>query len=104
MSMMIMITSYPNKPRELKKFILGLVKSWIVKCIQRINYVKSYYILDSWYTQSEEKILILKFDISKQAKVESYFAQHHPYKIPEMIYLSPTQVNDAYLKWIESKI
>lgn len=96
------MTSYPNKPRELKKFILWLVKSSIVKCVQRINYVKSYYIRDHNLQQTQEKILILKFDDHQKQKVESYIHKNHPYQTPEMVYLHPHDVNEAYLKRIES--
>ena len=98
--MFVLLTTFPNKPRDCKKFILGLIKSNMAACVQRLQYVKSYYMREWVMKQEEEKILLIKADIANKAKIEWYFAKNHPYDIPEMLWLKPEDVNEAYLKWI----
>lgn len=101
--MLILITTYPNNSRQLKWFILWLINSWFAKCVNRINYVKSYYIFEWKNQKEEEKLLIIKFPEENKEKIENYFKKNHPYKIPEMIYIKPDQVWEAYLQWIKQK-
>lgn len=100
--MLILMTTYPNKSRELKKLILMLVKSGVAKCVQRIQYVKSYYMREGKLKQEEEKILLIKFDESQKQKLEAMLLKHHPYEIPELVYLKPEEVSETYLAWIKS--
>lgn len=99
--MLILMTTYPNKPRECKKFILGLVKSNMAACVQRIQYVKSYYMREGNMKQEEEKILLIKTTADNKDKLNAYFAKNHPYEIPEMVWLKPEDVNEAYLAWMK---
>lgn len=77
-----------------------MIKSGLVRCVQRINYVKSYYIRDGQVQQTEEKILLCKFAEINKEKVELYLKKNHPYQTPECIYIKPDQVNQAYLQRI----
>jgi periplasmic divalent cation tolerance protein len=69
-------------------------------CVQRVQYVKSYYIREGKLTQEEEKILIIKTTGDKKEKIQAYFAKNHPYKIPEMIWIKPDDVHEEYAKWV----
>lgn len=100
--MHLLLTTYPNKPRELKKFIIGLIKSWLAGCIQKINYVKSYYMREWQLKQEEEKILLIKANQENQKKIIKYFEDNHPYETPEMLWIEPHEVNEAYEKRLAS--
>ena len=100
--MEILLTTYPNKPRELKRFIVGMIKGDLAKCVNRINYVKSYYMWEWKLVQDEEKILLIKFPANKKQKLLVYFEKNHPYEVPEIIFLEPKEVWEKYLKWIWS--
>lgn len=95
--MLLLYTTYPNNPRALKKFITWLIKSGMVFSVQRINYVKSYYLHDDKVQQQEEKILFIKCHPDNKAKIEWYFAKNHPVKTPEMIRIHPDAVQSSYL-------
>lgn len=69
-------------------------------CVQRIQYVKSYYMREEKLTQSEEKILLIKLPDENKAKISWYFAKNHPYDIPEMLRIKPEDVNEAYAQWV----
>lgn len=101
--MLILITTYPNNSRQLKRFIVWILKQWLAKCINRINYVKSFYIWEWKSKQEEEKILIIKLPLQNKEKLEEYIKKNHPYECPEIIYLKPHEIWDLYLKWINEK-
>ena len=69
-------------------------------CVQRIQYVKSYYMRDEKLTQSEEKILLIKLPEENKTKITWYFTKNHPYDIPEMLRIKPEDVNEAYAQWV----
>jgi len=98
--MELLLTTYPNKPRDLKKFITWMIKEGLAKCVNRINYVKSYYMWEWKLVQDEEKLLLIKFPADRKQKLLAYFEKNHPYDVPEIIFLKPKEVWEKYLKWI----
>ena len=100
--MYILLTTYPNKPRQLKKFILAILKQWLAKCVNRINYVKSYYIWEWKIVKDEEKLLIIKTTEDRKEKLENWIKKNHPYDTPEIIWIKPDGVDEKYLNWINS--
>ncbi|MBU0626390.1 divalent-cation tolerance protein CutA [Patescibacteria group bacterium] len=76
--------------------------SGTVACVNRINYVKSYYIQEEKFKQEEEKILLIKFPSENKEKLITYFKKNHPYKVYELIFVQPEDVNEAYLKWVKN--
>ncbi len=100
--MYILLTTYPNKPRELKKFIIAILKQWLAKCINRINYIKSYYIWEWKIVKDEEKLLVIKTSEDKKEKLEKRIKKNHPYEVPELIWIKPDDVDEKYLDWINS--
>jgi len=100
--MLLLITTYPNDWRKLKNFILWLIKSWMAKWVNRINYVKSYYMCEWKLKNEQEKILLIKLPEWNKEKTIWYFKKNHPSQTPEMLWIKPDYVNDEYLKWINS--
>lgn len=100
--MFLIVTTYPNKPRELKRFILGMIKGKLAACVQRVNYVKSYYMREGKLTQNEEKQLLIKCTADKKEKLLSYITKNHPYKTPEIIVIKPDDVNETYINRMRS--
>lgn len=52
--------------------------------------------------QEEEKVLLIKCAKDHKEKIEKHFSANHPYEIPEMIWLHPEEVNDAYKAWVKN--
>lgn len=101
--MLVALATFPNDGRKLKNFIQGLLSSWIAACVNRINYVKSYYIWEEKLTKEEEKILIIKFPKKNKEKLTAFMKKNHPYKIPELIFFQPEDVDKAYLDRVLSE-
>ncbi|MFZ2151148.1 MAG: divalent cation tolerance protein CutA [Candidatus Absconditicoccaceae bacterium] len=100
--MLLLIATFPNDGRKLKNFILGLIKSGMAKCVNRINYVKSYYMWEGKLKNEQEKILLIKLPEGNKEKIIGYFKKNHPHQTPEMLWMKPNDVNDEYLKRINS--
>lgn len=99
--MKIIITSYPQKPKDIKKFCSELVWSKLIACVSRINYVKSFFIWEGKLKNENEAILVLKVKDGNVEKVISFIEKKHPYSVPEIIVLSPEKVSEKYLEWIQ---
>lgn len=97
MEPIIVITNYPNKPRELKKLIIIILKKWLAKCINRINYMKSYYLLEGKIQIDEEKMVMIKTTVEKKEALIAFIKANHPYKTPLIYTLKPQEVNQEYI-------
>lgn len=78
--MLLLITTYPNKPRELKKFIIGMLKWWFATRVQRTQYTKSYSLENNTIKQEEEKTVLITFHPEQEEKLIWYIKKNHPNK------------------------
>lgn len=101
--MLIAMTTFPNDGRKLKQLIQWLVRWGIASCVQRINYVKSYYMREWSFKKEEEKIILIKFPKENKEQLTSFLKKNHPYQIPELVFLQPEDVDNAYLERIQSQ-
>jgi len=93
----IVMTTYPNDGRHLKRLIVAILKQNLGACVQRINYVKAYYIREGEIKKTEEKLLLIKTTSDKQAKLIEFLKKQHPYELPEIMSLHPDEVDASYL-------
>lgn len=98
------MTTYPNNWRLLKRLIIQLLKQKLAACIQRVNYVKSYYIREGQIKQDDEKLLIIKTSESKKEQLIAALKKNHPYEIPEIICIQPDHVDEKYLTRLEGVV
>lgn len=101
MNAAILMMTYPNDGRKLQRLIIAILKQWLAKCVNRLNYVKSYYIREGKLNRDEEKILLIKTTEEKKEKLIAFIKKQHPYQIPELIWLQPESVDEAYMKWLQ---
>lgn len=96
----IVMTTYPNEWRDLKRLIIAILKQNLWACVQRINYVKAYYVREGEIKKTEEKILLIKTTADKQSKLIEFLKKQHPYELPEIMSLHPDEVDASYLSWL----
>ncbi|MCX6823415.1 MAG: hypothetical protein NTX91_05520 [candidate division SR1 bacterium] len=70
--------SYPNNGRKLKQLITGLLKSGLVQEVQRINYIKSYVLVDNKIKAEEIKLIELFHKPEQQEKIEKMISKTWP--------------------------
>ncbi len=93
----IVMTTYPNEGRNLKRLIVAILKQNFWACVQRINYVKAYYVREGEIKKTEEKLLLIKTTSAKQEKLIEFLKKNHPYELPEIMILHPDEVDASYL-------
>ena len=69
---------YPNNGRKLRQMITGLLKSWLVQEVQRMNYIKSYTLVDNKIKPEEIKIVELFHKAENQEKIEKMISKNWP--------------------------
>ena len=69
---------YPNNGRKLKQMITGLLKSWLVQEVQRMNYIKSYVLVDNKIKAEEIKLIELFYKPEQQEKIEKMLNKTWP--------------------------
>ena len=102
--MIIIKTTYPNKPRQLRNFMMSILGKKLAVCINRLNYVKSYYIWEGKIQKSEEKILLIKTREDKKDALIKHIEKNHPYDVPEISVIKTDWVNEKYLEYLEGSI
>ncbi len=100
--MKIIMTTYPAKPKELKQFIYRILGSKLAMCVNKVNYVKSYYIWEWKIKNDNENILLIKTSEDKVKKLQAFLDKNHPYDVPEILILEPNEVNESYLNWVNN--
>ncbi|HCB51133.1 TPA: hypothetical protein DEP21_00905 [Patescibacteria group bacterium] len=75
----------------------------MVTCVNRVNYVKSYYMREGKLKSEQEKILLIKLPKENKDKFSAFFKKNHPYEIPELLFFSPEDVDKAYLERVLAK-
>jgi len=71
------LVSYPNDWRKLRYLINEILKSWSANEVKRINYVKSYKLVDWKITKQEEKVLLIYFSEKQKTRLESLLKKHN---------------------------
>ncbi len=69
---------YPNNWRKLKHMITWLLKSWLVQEVQRMNYIKSYILVDNKVKSEEIKLVELFHKPEDQEKIEKMISKVRP--------------------------
>lgn len=69
---------YPNNGRKLKQLITWLLKSWLVQEVQRINYTKSYVLVDNKIKAEDIKLIELFHKPELQEKIEKMISKTWP--------------------------
>lgn len=99
--MILIKTTYPNKPRECKKFIQWIIGWKFAACINKINWVKSYYKWEWKIETSQEIILFIKTLPEKKEACVSHIKKNHPYQVPEIQILHIDETDANYLNWVK---
>ena len=94
---MAVTTIEPEKGRELAA---GLVNAGLAACVQVIPRVESFYVWQGAVESDPEAVLLCKTHRKRIPDIETYFAEHHGYDVPELIALPITAGLDSYLSWM----
>lgn len=69
---------YPDTGRKLRQLITGLLKSGMAQEVVRINYVKSYTLVEGKIQKKEEKILQIYYKDDQEEKIKNFIKKQAP--------------------------
>lgn len=81
---------------------MALLKKKLVACVSVLNYAKSYYLWEWKIKKDEEKLVLMKYPQEKEQQLLVFLKQQHPYRVPELVVISPEMVDEKYLDWVHS--
>ncbi len=100
-TMIIIMTTFPIKnTKVLKKLIVWSIKQWLSTCVQQLNYMKSFYMLEWKLQRQHEKLLLFKWLEKNKEKLMKFMKSMHPYEIPEIVVLKADEVDEKYMGWM----
>lgn len=102
-SILIVITTLPN-PQEARTLAKLLIEERLAACVQIQPSITSIYRWNNQVCEENEVVLSIKTTAQQWLAVESYIQKNHPYDLPELIALSPSQYSKAYGVWVSEEV
>lgn len=85
-----------------RKIGKSLVEDKLVACVNLLEVKESIYFWEGKVVHDPEVLMIMKSPKKKFEKLESRVKELHPYSVPEIVALSPLEVNKDYFNWLNS--
>ena len=83
-----------------KRLVLTLVKEKLIACGNIIPEINSIYTWKEKIEESKESLIIMKTSEVNTDKLIERINEIHPYEVPEIIFVKPNEVSDAYSNWV----
>ena len=99
--MILLFTTFHKKETALK-IGKSLLKDRLIACYNLLP-VESAYWWKGEIVGDKEILMILKTRKENFDQVESQIKKHSEYETPEVLVVTPNQVNKSYLDWIHSE-
>ena len=99
---MILILTTIHKKQDAQKIGRGLLVSRLIACYNLMPIESSYWWKGKIVSENET-LMVLKTKETNFTKIETYIKEHSGHEIPEVIAVTPKNVNKAYLDWINQE-
>ena len=97
----VVITTFSDE-KSMKECIEGLLSEHLAACVQQIQ-GKSSYRWEGAVQHEDEFIVLIKTLGDLFPRLEAYIKAHHPYDVPEIVYLPITKGSSEYLSWMKDE-
>jgi periplasmic divalent cation tolerance protein len=101
MSEACVILTTTDSDEEALRIARSLVEARLAACVQRLA-IESTYAWEGAVEEAREVLLLIKTSADRYREVEAWIAEHHTYKVPEVLLLRAPQGSVAYLGWLEA--
>ena len=85
-----------------RDFARSLVERRLAACVNLVPATSVYRWRDA-IEEDPEVLLIVKTTAARLGELERSLADDHPYDVPELVALTPTHVERAYLSWLSGE-
>lgn len=97
---LVILTTWPSaeSAREAARI---LIESRLAACANIVPGVESIYRWKDTIETSAETLVIFKATMGSYPRFEARLKELHPYEVPEVVALRPTDGLPAYMRWVE---
>ncbi len=96
---LLVLCTFPDSGQA-RQIGTALVERQLAACVNLIPGVESIYRWQDKVESATEVLAIFKTTSSVFPEFEKVLSELHPYDIPEIICLSPSEVAEPYRKWV----
>ena len=100
MNVILVFCTFPSL-EQARQIGTSLVDSQHAACVNLIPAIESIYRWQGTVETSQEVLAIFKTTSKNYPNFEKKLRELHPYKVPEIIALEPTQTSELYAKWVQ---
>ncbi len=83
-----------------EKISSGLLKERLAACVSAVPGLRSAYWWKERIERSEEVLLLIKTRRALREDVVQFVKKHHPYSVPETVFLEMAAASQDYLDWL----
>lgn len=95
----LILTTCPDDERA-GALARALVEARLAACVSILPPAQAYYWWQESVESATERQLLIKTTSGHVAGVEAFFAEHHPYELPECVVVEVSGGSAAYLDWV----
>lgn len=99
MSVLICLTTCPDRSVA-DRIATALVDERLAACVNIVPDIHSTYRWQGEVIRDEELLLIIKTTTERIAELRERLTTLHPYELPELLAVEPTDGLPAYLDWV----
>lgn len=99
----IILSTVPK--REITETLANiLVKRELAACVNILPKGVSIFKWEGKLQQEEEHNIVIKTLKNRELEIYNFIKENHPYKVPEIITITPSNCDSKYFEWIKSVV
>ncbi|MEI6279511.1 MAG: divalent-cation tolerance protein CutA [Verrucomicrobiae bacterium] len=98
----IVLSTFPDEEAAAKA-VRALVSENLAACGTLLPGARSIYRWEGKIEDASEVVAIFKISAANEKSFAARLLELHPYDVPEMVFLTPSHVHEAYAQWVVEK-